>query len=495
MSSGHSLIFGNSPGGEHLATITKAIAAGSTSGLESLGLFDSTSPNYTTFYPDASAEDWTPKDEDFVYPLFRLFSETIVVKWGTPIDFSKEGVVSSSIGKLVGATLNPDHESKSVGNALGAIKEVEWQKGYTANGVKVPAGVLGRLKLDAKSNPRIARGVMMNPPSIHSISVTVRFDWEKSHPDMEDFWEKVGSYDKDGELIRLIVSNIISYPEVSLVHHGADPYAQKVDDNGIINNPKYASTVYSLSAEEDKQGGLHCSLDFKGLCSMTNENPIFNKQNSNTMDLKQMLTILGLAEDAFATQEELVAHFKALEASHSALKGIAKKLSLDEDTGLVDDTMGTAIQDLMDNQLPKDAKLITPEVEALVTGVREHFGEGVIDFEAKAALASDGEAFLTSLRDDAARLYKLVAGEEKADATILKTIENASLEEAKSFKAMYEGLADSTAPLTCQKCGSSDVSRASFKKDPKDPKENSFEDTKKEIVDKHKRKASDVHGE
>ena len=45
---------------------------------------------------------------------------------------------------------------------------------------------------------------MMDPPAIHSNSVTVRFSWEKSHPELTDqqFYDKIGSYDKDGKLIK-----------------------------------------------------------------------------------------------------------------------------------------------------------------------------------------------------------------------------------------------------------------------------------------------------
>jgi len=39
------------------------------------GLFDSASPNLAQYYPDATPEDLKPKNEDFIYPVFRALSE------------------------------------------------------------------------------------------------------------------------------------------------------------------------------------------------------------------------------------------------------------------------------------------------------------------------------------------------------------------------------------------------------------------------------------
>lgn len=75
----------------------------------------------------------------------------------------------------------------------------------------------------------------MDPPSIHSNSVSVRFIWDKSHPnlDEDEFWNKLGTYDEKGNLICRVVKEIVSYYETSLVSHGADPFAQKIDEMGI----------------------------------------------------------------------------------------------------------------------------------------------------------------------------------------------------------------------------------------------------------------------
>lgn len=130
---------------------------------------------------------------------------------------------------LLGQTVNCDHET-NIGNAIGAVSQVMWQESYKDGHFTIPAGINGILKIDGKANPRIARGILMEPPSIHSNSVTVQFKWDKSHPGMEDgeFYQKLGTYDSKGEMVRRIVTEVVRYLETSLVSHGADSFAQRL---------------------------------------------------------------------------------------------------------------------------------------------------------------------------------------------------------------------------------------------------------------------------
>ena len=51
------------------------------------GLFDSSSPNYTNYYPEVTAEDLHPKEEEFIEPIFRLLSNVTVHSRFNPIHF------------------------------------------------------------------------------------------------------------------------------------------------------------------------------------------------------------------------------------------------------------------------------------------------------------------------------------------------------------------------------------------------------------------------
>ena len=82
--------------------------------------------DYNTYYPNLSKEELTPKDEEFIEPMFRLLSATIVSKNYNPTDFGANGVLKSSMKMLLGQTVNCDHET-NIGNAIGAVSKVMWQ--------------------------------------------------------------------------------------------------------------------------------------------------------------------------------------------------------------------------------------------------------------------------------------------------------------------------------------------------------------------------------
>src|SRR3989304_9845364 len=136
----HNLIMGNKPDKISLPQVHKKMNTEKSSS-RSFGLFDSSQPNYTTYYPDVRPEDLNPKDSDFIHPLFRALSEVIVHKKFHPIDFGKNQTLKNSMGKLRGQSVNVDHET-AIGNAIGVILSEEWQEGYYTNdGLFIPRGI------------------------------------------------------------------------------------------------------------------------------------------------------------------------------------------------------------------------------------------------------------------------------------------------------------------------------------------------------------------
>jgi len=439
LGSGHSILLGHKPSKLPLVEVGKKLAL-EKQDTNSLGLFDSSSPNYTSYYPEVTAEDLNPKDDEFIYPVFRLLSETIVHKTFNPIDFSAKGVLKKSMQKLVGQSINIDHET-AIGNAIGAVKEVAWGDSYTTeNGLLVPAGINGTFKIDGKSNPRIARGILMDPPSIHSNSVTVRFKWEKSH-DIEDreFMYKIGTYGEDGELIRRIVTDIVSYNETSLVAHGADPYAQIVDGDGKILNPEHANKVYSFSFGNDQPDRLfsqYSFIDYKDFDGLVNPpkidsiensipdepNNISNKQNNITMKqlIAQLAGLLVLAEGHELTEENLAEVVKSNIEDLKSKADLAKKQ-----------------EDMVDKASFDQLKSEKEDAEAKLTSI------------------------LSEKATEAIRVYGLAHGE--CPKSIEDVINNGSMETVEQFIADSNVILDEKSPLTCTKCGSEELSRRSSK--------------------------------
>lgn len=437
LSSGHTLIMGHKPPKINVEALSAQLDTGSNTRIDRFGLFEIASPNYSTYYPDVTAEDLKPQEADFIMPVFRLLSETIVSK-GAPIDFSKKNVLKDSMKMLLGQTINIDHEV-AVGNAIGAVSEVFWQNSYKdTEGRAIPAGINGVLKIDGKSNPRIARGIMMDPPSIHSNSVTVRFQWEPSHKyeQANEFYDKLGTYEKDGELVRLIVTAIKSYHETSLVSHGADVFAQKVGENGKIVNPGYANTVYNFSA--DKPIVSAAWVDYKTeILTLSGDTTILgdnintssnHKENKMEELIKEMTSLLGLKEGDI-TEDNFLEQVK---------------------TKLEEDTSGE-----------KEAAWETEkaQLETTVADKETEITNLTTQLEGYKADSSIVDSVTEDTRKEAVRLFKLCKGTE-ADENILKLIAGADLATSASFVKQYQKEADEKFAQTCNGCGSTDISRS-----------------------------------
>jgi hypothetical protein len=439
----HSLIMGNRPQSITPEMVIKKVST-EKQATESFGLFDNSTPNYSTYYPEVTAEDLKPQDGDFVYPVFRLLSEVIVHKQHNPIDFGAKGILKKAMNMLIGQTINIDHET-ALGNAVGSVQDVSWQKAYTTeNGVEVPAGINGTFKIDGKSNPRIARGIMMDPPSIHSNSVTVRFTWAPSHPSMErnEFYSKLGTYDDNGEMFRRVVTDVLSFHETSLVAHGADPFAQIINDEGEISNPKYAESVYSFSADgkELKQTKFF-NINYKDIenFSLSAKNTTLEKSNNNQNHqlnqnnmkdkLLSLATVIGLSAGEELTEEnfaeKLKEHFEAKTLEVTSLT----EANTDLETSI--------------SELKTEVGNLTSKISELEPN------------------ATAGIAALESTQGEAIRLYKLSVGEDKADAAILKVIGECNYDTAKSFLTQYRDSAEESFTAKCNKCGSNEVTRMS----------------------------------
>lgn len=443
----NNLLIGNTTDKLTLARVAEKVKKDLESGRQidigSYGLFDSTAPNYTTYYPDVTAADIAPKDAEFIEPPFRALSEVIVHKNWNPVDFAEGGVVKNSMKMLLGATVNPDHESHVVGNALGAVSGVAWEESYKTGIYRVPAGINAALKIDSKSNPRIARGILMDPPSIHSTSVTVMFLWDKSHPSMADqeFFSKLGTFDKDGKMIRRMATLIKKYPEISLVTHGADPYAQKINSDGKIVNPAYADVTYN-SATPDKRKEMRQSekyfiFDFKTDIIENTEQTTTpaqsntENQNQSNMDLLAILREkLGLAADAdqAAVEAALTAAITArttAEASVASLTTeVARLKPLETELTQLKATDTTA----------ELARLKTAETTALT------------------AKRTAVTALLQKVKDN------------KADAATLAMVQNSDINALTVLEQEYGTQLEAKFPLSCKKCGGKDITRASAAK-------------------------------
>lgn len=171
-----------------------------------------------------------PQEADLLPFSARMLSKTLVAGI---YDFAEGNVLKSSLAVLTEPlTLYRDHAMK-VDLWVGQVLGYEWSgpKGGRPPGIDF-SGTVDRVQA-----PAIHRGMQLNPPTVSRFSTTVLFDFQRSHPDLDtwQFWAMLGE-EHDGEIVRLIVTEIINYSEISVVWYGADPYAEKFILGGGVEN-------------------------------------------------------------------------------------------------------------------------------------------------------------------------------------------------------------------------------------------------------------------
>ena len=416
---GHSLRHGNiepldAPDGPSLETLQKVIAK--PDDIRSFGLFSSA--DFHKFHPDGDAK---PKVDDYVRPLFRALSKVVVHKKYNPVDFSMNDALKDSMPLLKGQSVKGDHDT-GIGTTLGAVEDVAWEEAYEAEGITVPAGINSKLKLDTKVNPAIARLVQMDPPGIHSTSVTVGFNWEQSHPSMDrnEFINKIGTFGADGKLVRRIVNEVKYYTEISLVDHGADGYAKKIGKDGKIYLPQMG--VITNSAEREKQ--KYFFFDFKP----GYEDVISNSENS-TIPTES----ISETSNSKVMKEQLIAL--------AAIFG----LTYDENKPETGQAILEAVKKLMTDKTALDGQVANVATLTADKTSLQTFKDTILGVARGKAIASLQKAY-----------------DNKAPEALITVINNTSdITAIEALQASYDGQTEAKYPLSCKKCGSTNVSRGS----------------------------------
>jgi len=466
LTSNRSLLHSHVPAGVNLCNSNSCRVLTKDS-MESFGLFETNAPNFNTYYPDVKAEDLKPSDDEFIFPIFRALSETMVRKYA-PIDFTKAGVLKKSMNKLVGISIHTDHEQNS-GNVLGAVKSATWQEAYKVGTLKIPAGANVKLAIDGKSHPQIARGIMMDPPSYNSVSVTVHFKWEWSHSVSDDqspysLW---GTTMEDGSVFRKVVTDIVLYSEISIVPMGADPFAKLVRDGQMVN-PKFTEDRQALQIKANELGAMdNTVMDFASIEQFSQ----FNKppKTRDDMELSEFLKSLGL--DAQANDEAIRNKITELTASKTLLDSLQEV-----DPEINKDTL-TAL---------KAVTPITEEQNTILSFVEENGGTqnltDVVEFQKTA---------LEAQRASAVNFYKLSNG-DKAKEAIIESINNSNGATLKAFEEQFKEEYNTKVPLTCKSCGSHEVSRKASEATDPTPTPQTF---REELAAKRAKKATEfIHG-
>jgi hypothetical protein len=176
--------------------------------------------------PGLTFNDVAPQETDYIFPRHRALSAVLIP--GYFIDFSRGTVLKDSMPLLAEQTIYCDHVYWRTREWVGAVNQVTWDTKLDIAGAP---GINTENKVDWRKAPDVARGLLMKPPAVKAVSCTVDFEWDASHPDLLEkriFWMSLGE-EVDGQIVRLIVTKIRDYYELSYVYKGANP-----GSNGLL---------------------------------------------------------------------------------------------------------------------------------------------------------------------------------------------------------------------------------------------------------------------
>lgn len=294
-------------------------------GLTSQWSVQSKTDNFTF----ADINDVLPGDGDYISVNFRALSKSLVP--GHWIDWTKDTVLEDSVELLRGATVYANHDFYDINGWLGAVAGVAWDAaGKNSGGVP---GINAQYKIDALMNPRIARGLLMSPPAIHSTSMTVLFEFDYSHPDMaaEDRWKffKNLGEEIDGEIVRLIVTKINEYWEASLVFQGADRLAKMQPKGGEEDLESFSAEETVEKAELQTPANLNEEKSMKLTIDQKSKLGIeFDGEDVPEAEVLKAANSLadrvaGLPENVATLKEQAEAGAKYIELQRAEVKRVA----------------------------------------------------------------------------------------------------------------------------------------------------------------------------
>jgi len=162
--------------------------------------------------------------DEFISVPFRFLSATIIE--GHELEIS-EKVLKKAVKLWDNKPVQVDH-----------LFNIEDNIGITSNpiwdGESEPPGVNGWLHInkirDAEKGQAVSQGLKMG--TVESTSVWFWFDWEPSHPDLDEavFWEMLGQ-EVNSRRVTIVLTKITDVWEQSLVLLGADVNAKKLSRN------------------------------------------------------------------------------------------------------------------------------------------------------------------------------------------------------------------------------------------------------------------------
>jgi len=281
-----------------------------------------------------SFEELLPSAEDYLRLQFRALSAAYLGAGGYFLDFSRPGVLRASIPLMLPKEKSGSrrrylmfhrNHSSAIQDRIGFIQDATWGE---ASGEQSSPGINIEVMLDWKLAPNEARQLLSEPPLVDSVSVSLAFDWEKSHPDMRNyqFWGLLGD-EVDGQVVRIIVTEITEYYHVGLVWEGADEEADKLEQRAQKNNEPKSQFGKAKSDNGGKMKSLTISektakrlFEALGLSEEPNEQDLLDAVSALMESNEEILTKNS------ALEERAKAYLKVLEKRRKEIVALIAKV-------------------------------------------------------------------------------------------------------------------------------------------------------------------------
>lgn len=276
-----------------------------------------------------SLEDLQPMEGDLIPFTFRLLSAVYLGAGGYHLDFSRDGVLE----KALPVFLEPEAEgsvrtqplvvvrdhSFDIEDRLGLVRHAKWQPADPEHGLRYP-GIDAELHINWKLAADVVRRLLHDPPLLDACSVSLGFNWEKSHAGLEDwqFWMQLGE-EVDGSIVRVVVTDVLSVEHVGLVFAGADQSARQtaavaqsptalIPPAVMAANPSTAlrASLQARPAPETATQGEPAAMD-KQKIYLGADSPLWELFGMQDHDLplleeraREVVTLADLGQDALA---------------------------------------------------------------------------------------------------------------------------------------------------------------------------------------------------
>ena len=417
-------------------------------------------------------DDMIPKPEDFLYAPFRLLSATMVAAGSWRSTMFPAKVLKKATGMLLKKGVFTDHDDRPK-NWTGYVAKTMWQNATQQNGKTIPGGINGLLAIDTtiERNRDIAKGIVSG--AVYSNSVGIQFYYKMSH-DYETPWEfsdKVGTMHEDGRMVHLEVTEIVDIHETSLVYLGADPYAKRIGNDGLINIDnggvyegltKDSTKLLFKKEYETNKFNIPCGLHENVLLltgKKDSTNFVANNQNTeidmNEKILAALLTKFGVSKVEDLTEEFIKDFGKQETSTLSAVKSLALTKVQESNTAIDSVNLNKFVEShvFVSSTELEGLKQSGSKIEGLETKITE-LEAAKVTLSANAEL---GEEFLNSQRDLAKKYFRLdklnKVGAEEIE-TICGMFDKASPTELQALIKQHGLTIGGQFSYTCGDCGS-----------------------------------------